>query len=154
MAAVPTGSGALLLDAEDEVRLARSIEAGKKAQQRLESGERIKAAERATLYRTIEAADKAEEDKVFTSLGRLAEEDPALNEFKNNPMYRYLILLVIASTMGLQGWQTLFNNFAVEIAGLQGVHVGAIQSVRELPGFLALLALVLRMFGMDVPGFA
>ena len=48
-----------LLEAEDEVRLARSIEAGKKAQQQLESGEQIAAAERATLYRTIEAADEA-----------------------------------------------------------------------------------------------
>ena len=48
-----------LLDAEDEVRLARSIETGKKAQRRLESGEDINAAERATLYRTIETADEA-----------------------------------------------------------------------------------------------
>jgi RNA polymerase sigma factor (sigma-70 family) len=48
-----------LLEAEDEVRLARSIEAGKKAQQRLESGDPIEAAERATLYRTVEAADEA-----------------------------------------------------------------------------------------------
>ena len=48
-----------LLDAEDEVRLARSIEAGKKAQQHLESGEPIEAAERATLYRMIETADEA-----------------------------------------------------------------------------------------------
>ena len=48
-----------LLDAEDEVRLARSIEAGRRAQQRLESGERIVAAERATLYRAIETADEA-----------------------------------------------------------------------------------------------
>jgi hypothetical protein len=60
-------------------------------------------------------------------------------------MYRYLILLVIASTIGLQGWQTLFNNFAVEIAGLQGVHVGTIQSVREIPGFLALLAVYVML---------
>ncbi|MFW2365748.1 MAG: MFS transporter [Desulforhopalus sp.] len=68
-----------------------------------------------------------------------------MDDFQKNPMYRYLIVLVIASTMGLQGWQTLFNNFAVEIAGLQGVHVGAIQSVRELPGFLALLAVYVMM---------
>lgn len=60
-------------------------------------------------------------------------------------MYRYLILLVIASSMGLQGWQTLFNNFAVEMAGLQGVHVGVIQSVREVPGFLALLAVYVML---------
>ena len=55
-------------------------------------------------------------------------------------MYLYLIILTISSTIGLQVWRTLFNNFAVEIAGLNGNHVGMIQSVREVPGFLALLA--------------
>ena len=55
-------------------------------------------------------------------------------------MYRYLIILTISSTVGLQVWRTLFNNFAVEMAGLDGNHVGMIQSVREIPGFLALLA--------------
>lgn len=56
-----------------------------------------------------------------------------------NPMYRYLIVLTVASTVGLQTWRTLFNNFAVEIVGLNGAQVGIIQSVREVPGFLALL---------------
>jgi len=56
-----------------------------------------------------------------------------------NPMYRYLIVLTIASAVGLQAWRTLFNNFAVETVGLNGVQVGIIQSVREIPGFLALL---------------
>lgn len=59
---------------------------------------------------------------------------------KQNPMYRYLIVLTVASTAGLYGWLILFNNFAVEVAGLEGRHVGVIQSVREVPGFLALLA--------------
>ncbi|MEA2108515.1 MAG: MFS transporter [Pseudomonadota bacterium] len=55
------------------------------------------------------------------------------------PMYRYLIVLTIASAVGLQAWRTLFNNFAVETVGLNGAQVGIIQSVREIPGFLALL---------------
>jgi hypothetical protein len=59
---------------------------------------------------------------------------------RQDPMYRYLLVLTIASALGLQGWQTLFNNFAVEVAGLDGSQVGIIQSVREVPGFLALLA--------------
>jgi hypothetical protein len=59
---------------------------------------------------------------------------------KQNPMYPYLIILTISSTIGLQAWRTLFNNFAVEVAGLDGNHVGMIQSVREIPGLLALLA--------------
>ena len=55
-------------------------------------------------------------------------------------MYLYLVVLTICSTIGLQAWTTLFNNFAVEVAGLDGDRIGIIQSVREIPGFLALLA--------------
>jgi MFS family permease len=64
---------------------------------------------------------------------------------KKNPMFLYLIVLSICSTMGLQTWRTLFNNFAVEAAGLNGQYVGMIQSVREIPGFLALLAVYVIM---------
>lgn len=59
---------------------------------------------------------------------------------RRDPMYRFLLVLTVASAFGLQGWRTLFNNFAVEVAGLDGSQVGIIQSVREVPGFLALLA--------------
>jgi hypothetical protein len=65
---------------------------------------------------------------------------------RSDPMYRYLIVFTILSSMGLQTWLTLFNNFAVDIAGLDGLHVGVIQSVREIPGFLALLAVYVIMF--------
>ena len=64
---------------------------------------------------------------------------------RENPMYRYLTMLTICSMVGLQAWQTLFNNFAVEVVGLEGNHVGVIQSVREIPGFLALLAVFVMM---------
>jgi predicted MFS family arabinose efflux permease len=66
-------------------------------------------------------------------------------EVKNNPMFLYLAVLTICSTAGLQAWLTLFNNFAVEIAKLDGNHVGVIQSVREIPGFLALLVVYVIM---------
>jgi hypothetical protein len=62
------------------------------------------------------------------------------NVLRRDPMYRYLLVLTVASAFGLQGWRTLFNNFAVEVVGLDGGQVGIIQSVREIPGFLALLA--------------
>ena len=61
-------------------------------------------------------------------------------------MYRYLIVLTISSTVGLQAWLTLFNNFAVDVAGLDGHHVGMIQSIREIPGFLALLVVFVIMY--------
>jgi len=60
-----------------------------------------------------------------------------IKKTQQNPMYRYLMVLTISSAIGLQAWRTLFDNFAV---GLNGDLVGVIQSVREIPGFLALLA--------------
>jgi hypothetical protein len=68
-----------------------------------------------------------------------------IEKVKKDPMYRYLIVFTICSTMGLQTWLTLFNNFAVEVARLDGSHIGVIQSVREIPGFLALLAVFVIM---------
>ena len=64
---------------------------------------------------------------------------------KRNPMFWYLVVLTISSTVGLQTWTTLFNNFAVDVVGLQGNHVGMIQSIREIPGFLALLAVYVML---------
>ncbi|MGE4579543.1 MAG: MFS transporter [Desulfuromonadales bacterium] len=67
---------------------------------------------------------------------------------EQRPMLRFLIVQSTASVVGLQGWMILFNNFAVEEAGLNGQQIGMLGSIREVPGFLALLAvfvlLVLR----------
>ncbi len=68
-----------------------------------------------------------------------------MHHINNRVMYRFLIVLTISSTIGLQAWRTLFNNFAVEVAGLEGVHIGVIQSVREIPGFLALLVVFMLL---------
>lgn len=54
-------------------------------------------------------------------------------------MFIFLAVMSVVTTMGFQVWRTLFNNFAVEVVGLGGNHMGMIQSVREVPGFLALL---------------
>jgi len=50
------------------------------------------------------------------------------------------MILTISSALGLQVWMLLFNNYAVEVVGLAGKHIGGLQSIREIPGFLALLA--------------
>lgn len=34
-------------------------------------------------------------------------------------------------------WQTLLNNFAVEQAQFTGAEIGILQSLREVPGFIA-----------------
>ncbi|BCA80975.1 MFS transporter [Desulfuromonas sp. AOP6] len=59
---------------------------------------------------------------------------------EQRPMLRFLIVQSTASVVGLQGWMILFNNFAVEEAGLNGQQIGMLGSIREVPGFLALLA--------------
>jgi len=69
-----------------------------------------------------------------------------MDDVKQNPMYPFLIVLTISSTIGLQVWQTLINNFAVEAAHLDGSHIGVIQSVREIPGFLSLLVIFALYF--------
>jgi len=60
-------------------------------------------------------------------------------------MLRFLIVQTTASVVGLQCWMILFNNFAVEVAGLDGLQIGIIGSVREIPGFLALLAVFVML---------
>lgn len=60
-------------------------------------------------------------------------------------MLRFLVVLTTASVVGLQAWMIMFNNFAVEVVGLTGQQVGVIQSVREIPGFLALLAIYVML---------
>ena len=50
---------------------------------------------------------------------------------------RFLWLLSFAASMAFATWHTLLNNFAVEQAGFGGVEIGILQSLREVPGFLA-----------------
>jgi len=68
-----------------------------------------------------------------------------MKKAKRQPMYRFLMVLTISSTVGLQVWRTLFNNFSVEVAVLDGNHIGMIQSVREVPGLLTLLVIFVFM---------
>jgi len=43
----------------------------------------------------------------------------------------------IATPIAFGGWSALLNNFAVERANFTGVEIGILQSIREVPGFLA-----------------
>lgn len=68
-----------------------------------------------------------------------------LKEIRKNPMYGYLLLLTVVITVGFQAWRTLFNNYAVDHVGINGFQMGVIQSVREVPGFLAMLVIYLLL---------
>ncbi|WP_163336909.1 MFS transporter [Desulfopila sp. IMCC35008] len=69
-----------------------------------------------------------------------------MTSITKKPMYIYLLVLTICATGGLHLWRTLFDNFSVHILGLDGHHVGMIQSVREIPGFLSLLVVYVLLF--------
>ncbi|QWV95440.1 MFS transporter [Geomonas oryzisoli] len=71
--------------------------------------------------------------------GVLGKFDAGLLSSEQRPMLRFLVVLTAASTIGLQGYTILFNNFAAEMVHLNGSQVGVTQSVREIPGLLSLL---------------
>jgi len=60
---------------------------------------------------------------------------------ENRKMFFFLLMMTILSSVGLQGWRTLLNNFGVEVVGVTGLEIGVIQGIREVPGFLALLVI-------------
>ncbi|MCG7933960.1 MAG: MFS transporter [Candidatus Thiodiazotropha taylori] len=48
-----------------------------------------------------------------------------------------LMLMAIAVPLSFAAWQTLLNNFAIERVAFTGQEMGILQSLREIPGFLA-----------------
>lgn len=80
-----------------------------------------------------------------------------------------LILMSIAMPIAFSTWAALLNNFVVERAAFTGVEIGILQSIREVPGFLAfttvfvllilkeqtfaVIALALLGIGVAITGF-
>ncbi len=80
-----------------------------------------------------------------------------------------LFLMAAAVPLAFGTWQALLNNFTIERAGFTGVEIGILQSLREIPGFmafavvfllwlfreqtLALLALAVLGIGTAITGF-
>ena len=48
-----------------------------------------------------------------------------------------LVLMSIAMPIAFSTWNALINNFVVERAAFTGVEIGILQSLREVPGFIA-----------------
>lgn len=57
-----------------------------------------------------------------------------------------LMLMSAASTLGFSAWSALINNFAVERASFSGADMGLVQSVREIPGFMAFAVVFLLLW--------
>ena len=57
-----------------------------------------------------------------------------------------LYLLAIGNTIAFATWQVMLNNFAIEQAAFTGEEIGILQSLREVPGFLAFTAILVMIF--------
>ncbi|MDX1736716.1 MAG: MFS transporter [Alphaproteobacteria bacterium] len=57
-----------------------------------------------------------------------------------------LIILASAMPLAFTTWMTLLNNFTIEAAAFTGKEIGILQSLREIPGFLAFAAVFLLFF--------
>lgn len=52
-----------------------------------------------------------------------------------------LIVMAAAMPLSFSTWMALLNNFSVEMADFTGREIGILQSLREIPGFLAFTAI-------------
>ena len=60
----------------------------------------------------------------------------SLKRLRNRPEI-LLFLMAGAVPLSFAAWQALLNNFAIERAAFSGAEIGILQSLREVPGFLA-----------------
>ncbi|UQZ88115.1 MFS transporter [Deltaproteobacteria bacterium Smac51] len=70
----------------------------------------------------------------------------SIQEIKSRPIYTYLTVLTFAQAAAFLGWNALYTNFAVEVAGLNGQQNGIVQSIREVPGLLSIGVIALLLF--------
>lgn len=57
-----------------------------------------------------------------------------------------LVLIAAAGPFSFAIWMALLNNFTIEVANFTGREIGILQSLREVPGFLAFTAVFLLLF--------
>jgi hypothetical protein len=57
-----------------------------------------------------------------------------------------LFLLAIGNAIAFSTWQVLLNNYVIERAAFTGEEIGVLQSLREVPGFLAFTAIWVLFF--------
>lgn len=58
----------------------------------------------------------------------------------------FLLLISIIVPIAFSSWMALLNNFVVERANFDGADIGLLQSVREIPGFLAFTVVFVLAF--------
>ena len=54
--------------------------------------------------------------------------------------------MAISMTVSFSAWMSLLNNFTIEVASFDGSQIGILQSLREIPGFLAFTVIFVLAF--------
>ncbi len=67
------------------------------------------------------------------------------------PQIRLLFLMALAMPLAFSTWLVVINNFAVERAAFSGAEIGLLQSLREVPGFMAFAVVFLLPFIREQP---
>lgn len=57
-----------------------------------------------------------------------------------------LYVMAISMVVSFSAWMSLLNNFTVEVASFDGSQIGMLQSLREIPGFLAFTVILVIAF--------
>ena len=60
-----------------------------------------------------------------------------MNPLRSREQFGFLVLANIAYPIAWSVWQALLNNYVIEDVGFTGYENGVMQSLREIPGFLA-----------------
>ncbi|SIT08016.1 MFS transporter [Neptunomonas antarctica] len=70
-------------------------------------------------------------------------------EYSDQPRWKQprVLLFIMAAAMpfSMGTWMALINNFAIEYAHFDGADMGALQSLREIPGFLSFAVIFLLL---------
>ncbi|QKF81531.1 MFS transporter [Halarcobacter ebronensis] len=57
-----------------------------------------------------------------------------------------LYIITISMVFSFSAWMSLLNNFVIEVASFDGSEIGILQSLREIPGFLAFTVVLVIIF--------
>lgn len=57
-----------------------------------------------------------------------------------------LYVMSISMVFSFSAWMSLLNNFVIEVASFDGSQIGILQSLREIPGFLAFTVVLVIIF--------
>ena len=71
---------------------------------------------------------------------------PAMQAIVKKDRKTLLYLLAIGNTVAFSAWTVMLNNFVVERAAFSGDQIGLLQSIREVPGFLAFTVVLAMLF--------